>query len=382
VGTAAVPLYLFARKWLSTQWSLVLAIAWLGYAPMHSGQLYGLHTQIFGAPFVMWAIFAVERRRWLLYWVFFTLALSCREDVPMGLAALGVLLALSGHRFKTGVATAVVSTLYFFIIRFMVMPSSGFANLYSGLVAVGENGFGAIIQTLVSNPVFAAKSLLTLEKLRFVLQMLAPLAFLPVRRPALWVALAPASILTIFTTAYGPTISISFQYVFNWPPYAFAGAAVALSLLGQGADGPIRQRAAGVTVLCATVLASLLWGAWTPTGTLTGGFGDAPLARPSEADLQRENDLQAMLAKVPTDASVCTTDRIQPHTTYHLNNWSMRDGLFDCEYLLWSDLPGDLGSNRGGSAIFSGQYALVERQGGLSLAKKAPPPAAATPTSP
>lgn len=382
VGTAAVPLYLFARRWLSTHWSLVMAIAWLGYAPMHTGQLYGLHTQIFGAPFVVWAIFAVEHRRWVLYWTFFLLAISCREDVPMGLAAMGVVLALSGHRFKTGLATAALSVIYFFIIRFMVMPSSGFANLYGGLAAFGAKGFGAIIQTLISNPVFAAKSLVTPEKLRFFLQMVAPLAFLPVRRPALWLALVPAAILTLFTTDYGPTISISFQYIFNWSPYVFAAAVVALSLFGQTAEGVLRQRAAALTVLCATFMASLLWGAWAPSGTLIGGFGEAPLARPSAADAQREKDLETLMARIPPDASVCTADRIQSHTTFHLNNWSLRDGLFDCEYLLWSDLPGDLGAHRGGPAISSGTYVLEERLGGLWLAKKAPPSPAAQPAAP
>lgn len=376
VGTAAVPLYLFARSWLPTHWSLVMAIAWLGYAPMHTGQLYGVHTQIFGAPFVVWAIFAVERRRWVLYWLFFALAISAREDVPMGMAALGVVLALSGHRLKTGVATAVLSTLYFFVIRFVVMGSAGFANLYSGIAAFGEPGFGAILQTLLSNPVFALKSLLTFDKLRFCLQLLAPLAFLPVRRVALWLLLAPPALLTIFTTNYAPTISITFQYIFNWTPYAFAAAAVALSLYGRTPEGVLRQRAAALTVLCATLLSSLLWGAWAPNGSLIGGFGEVPLARPTAADLQREKDLQALLAKVPPEASVCTADRIQPHTTQHLQNWSLKDGLYDCEYLLWSDLPGDLGADRGNPAIASGRYVLVERVGGVSLAKKAPPPPA------
>lgn len=383
VATAAVPLYLFARRWLAAHWAFVMAIAWLGYAPMHAGQLYGLHTQIFGAPFVMWAIFAVEHRRWVLYWLFFGLALSCREDVSMGLAALGTLLAVSGHRFKTGLATATLSTLYFFVIRFVVMPHSGFASLYGGLAAAGEGGFGAIILTLISNPVFGAKSLLTPEKTRFFLQMMAPLAFLPVRRAGLWVVLLPAAILTLFTTAYGPTISISFQYLYNWTPYAFSAAVVALSLLGTTTpDGPLRQRAAALTVLSATLVANLLWGAWSPHGNLMGGFGEAPLARPTEADVQRERDLAAIMARVPAEASLCTADRVQAHTTYHLNTWSLRDGLFDCEYLLWTDLPGDLGADRGPLALRSGQYVMELQQGGVFLARRERPTTTPPPPTP
>ncbi len=371
VGTAAIPLYLFARRWLSIQWALVMAIAWLGYAPMHTAQMYGLHTQIFGAPFVLWAIFAIEYRKWVLYWVFFLLALSCREDVAMGLAATGLFFALTGYRLKTGLATAVLATCYFFIIRFKVMPNQGFANLYSGLAAFGGRGFGAILMTLITNPVFAIKSLLTLDKIRFVLQMMAPLAFLPVRRPTLWLVLVPAAILTLFTTAYGPTVSIHFQYIFNWLGYAFPAAVVALSLLGKMSDGLTRQRAAGITVLVGTLLGNLLWGVYTPTGTISGGFAQIPFERPSEADRQRQQDLESMMEKIPTESSVCTADRIQPHTTHHLLNWSLRDGLFDCEFLLWSNLPGDLGSDRAQRAVSSRQYKMIESVRGVFLAQKA-----------
>ncbi len=378
VGTAAIPLYLFARRWLSTAWALVLAIAWLGYAPMHTGQFYGLHTQLFGAPFVMWAICAVEYKKWGLYWLSFALAISAREDVSMGLAALGALLAFSGHRFKTGLATAALATGYFFVIRFAVMPSTGFANLYAGLAAFGEHGFGAIIQTLISNPVFALKSLVTFDKLRFALQVMAPLAFLPVRRPALWLVLIPPSILTILTSGPGsePMISITFQYVYNWVPYAFAAAAVALAVIGRLPDGVVRVRAAGLAVLVSTVLANLLWGAYTPTGSLTSGFAEVPFTRPTQADLERAKNIQTLMARVPKDSRLCTSDRIQAHTTsQHLNNWTLKDGLWDCEYLLWSDLPSDLGSSRTGPVIAAGTYTLVEKLGDVSLARRVPKPA-------
>ena len=59
----------------------------------------------------------------------------------------------------------------------------------------GDNSFRGVIATLLSNPVFGLHSLLTTDKLRYILQILVPVAFLPMRRPQLWLALLSGAFL-------------------------------------------------------------------------------------------------------------------------------------------------------------------------------------------
>ena len=381
---ATIPLYLFAKNRLPAAIAFGVALAWLLYAPMHGAQLYDVHMQPFGAAWAICAICAVDYKKWVLYWVFFVLAILCREDVSIGLTVLGLLLALSGHRFKTGLATAAIATTYFVGLRFFMMKNAMFAEVFKGLYAPGEAvGFGSIIKTLISNPVFVFKSLVDWEKVRYFAQLFAPLAFLPLRRPALWLLCIPGFILTLLSTKYMPTVQISFQYVSNWAAYMVPATAVVLSLFPNTVVGRSHRNAAAVALLIASMVGSIQWGAYSPRQSIRGGFADVPFKAPSELDKQREKDLQVLVAKVPKEVRLCTSDRIQPHATWFLNMWSLKDALYDCEYLLFSDLPGDLGNDRGLSAIASGAYEVIERSAsGLTFAKKkapVPPPAAPAP---
>ena len=102
---------------------------------------------------------------------------------------------------------------------------------------------------------------------------MAPLVFLPARRPAFWLLFLPGTALTLMTTGYWPTISIGFQYTSNWIPFLFASAVMSLSLIREGKQGGIRV-AAAVGALCVVMLShSYNFGAILQRESFTGGFG-------------------------------------------------------------------------------------------------------------
>ena len=195
---------------------------------------------------MLFVIDLVDDRRYWLCALAFIIAVGCREDVSVGLAILGACLALSGHRLVPGLVIAVTGAAYFVVIRFIVMPSFGgwgFQDIYKDLMPAGARSFGGIIATLVSNPIFTFLSLATSEKLRYMLQILLPLAFLPVRRSYLIASIVPGSIFTILTTRYPPTIDIGFQYSAHFTSYVFTAAVAASPSWADEAD-LIRRRAA------------------------------------------------------------------------------------------------------------------------------------------
>jgi uncharacterized membrane protein len=372
IAGGAVPLFLFARNRLSPQAALAVAVAWLLYPALQSSQMYDYHPQHVGAFWVLCAIASLEHRRWKLYWFFFALGLLVREDVSIGLTALGLYSVLSGYRVKTGLASIFAACTYFVAMRFGVMQSGEFSGMYKNLIVPGEaSGFGSILVTLMTNPSYAAKTLLTMEKARYLSQILAPLAFLPMRRGWLWLLMIPGFFLTILSTEYLPTIQISFQYVANWAAYMFPATVIALAALGARGDPEHRQKAAIAALLAGSVIANYQWGAYSPRWSMRGGFVEVPLLRPTQTDVDREAALQGLLEKVPATARLCTGDRIQAHTTgVHVSNWPLRFGVGSCEWLLWSDLPGDLGSEHGAAALVQGTYTVVEQRNGVTLARK------------
>jgi uncharacterized membrane protein len=370
LASATLPVYWFARNRLPQPHAFALGLAWLIYAPLHGAQLYDVHMQPFGCVWVMWAIAAVDAKRFKLYWLFFVFAILCREDVSIGLATLGAFMFLSGYRVRTGVASAIAATGYFLVLRFALMGNQYFAETFKLLYPPGESGFIPVIKTIVSNPGYTLRTLVTWEKIRYVAQVFAPLVFLPLRRPLHWLLMVPGFLLTLIATAYLPPIQISFQYVCNWAAYSFAAAALVLAAFDDNTLGRARRAGATWALIAASVLACVQWGAYSTYPMVRGGFSEVPFLPPNAADRQREVDLQQVMKKVPKTAVLCAADRIQAHVTYHLSTWSLRDGTYDCEYLLFSDLPGDLGNDRGRQAVAAGQYEAIERKGEITLAKR------------
>jgi uncharacterized membrane protein len=203
IALGAIPLYRFVRRRLPRAYAAVFAVAYLMYPPTHGLQFYDIHFQPIAMPLVLWVIDLVDCRRYWWCLPVFILALGCREDISVGLAIMATFMILSGYRVRAGFVMAASATVYFIVMRFIIMPSFGsfgFEGAYKDLQPSGDPTFGGIIATLISNPMFTLMSLFTSDKLRFALQILLPLAFLPVRRAALAVSMVPGAIFTLLTT--------------------------------------------------------------------------------------------------------------------------------------------------------------------------------------
>jgi uncharacterized membrane protein len=366
LGLGAIPLYRFTARRLPRAYAVVLTFAYLLYPPTHGMQFYDFHFQPIAATCVLFVIDLVDCRRYWLCALAFIVAAGCREDISVGLAILGAFLALSGHRVRAGLVMAVAGAAYFVVIRFVVMPSFGgwgFQDIYKDLFPAGAHNFGGVISTLISNPMFTFVSLATSEKLRYMLQILLPLAFLPVRRSYLVASVVPGSIFTILTTEYAPTIDIGFQYSAHYTPYVFAAAAVCIAAFGTDSTGLVRRRAALAAVVGATVLCGVFWGAVPPRDRIHGGFQMMTMRAPTAADVQRDKDLKELHAMIPADASLAIGEAEMTHVS-RLNIKGLRD-TFDADYILYP--VGDPNAQR---ALSSGQFDKVAERPGLGLIKK------------
>ena len=283
LGLGAIPLYLFAVRRLPPWSACALAVAYLLYAPMHGANFYDFHLQPVAATFVLLAIWAVDARRWIWLVFSFAIAISCREDISVGLTMLGLYLTLVRHRAKAGLWMALAGATYFVVVRFVIMPLVGpgwFSDIYKDLYPPkGPNSYGGVMQTLLTNPSFVFRTLLTTEKLKYFLQITAPVAFLPLRRAYLLPALLPGAMFTLLTTAYPPTTDIAFQYSGHFTPYVFTASAIALASYRGARPAVFRSVVAALAI--GTFLTTKHWGAIPPSGSLKGGFSLISFATPT-----------------------------------------------------------------------------------------------------
>lgn len=375
IGSGAIAIYLFGANRLSKPTAMIFALAYLLYAPTVTSNFYDFHMQPIAGVLILYVIYFADVRKTVPFWIAFALALSCREDIPIGLAVLGMLLWFSGARPRLGRNMTILALAYFVLMRGFIMDLFGpwwFANIYQGLYPEDQRNFGGVIHTLVTNPAYVAGTLIDPSKLRYTLQIFGPLAFLPLRRPYLWFLLVPGFLLTLLTTQYRATISIAFQYNFHWIPYIFPAAIWVTAQYGK--TNLPAQRAAVTAVLFGAILSSVCFGPLSTKGSLRAGFFDINFERPTESHQLRRSALHELISIVEPDESVAVSGRELPHVSNRKYVYTLKDGLFGADYLLYSTDNmtkwGYLGSERAIEELKKGTYLPVAAEEGLVLLKR------------
>jgi uncharacterized membrane protein len=374
LALGAIPLYLFAARRLPPFYAATLAICYLAYPPLHGANFYDFHFQPIATTLILALIYFIDSRRWVLAAVIFVMALSCREDTSIGLTVLGLYLLYTGYRPRAGAIMAASAAMYFVVIKFVVMPrfwQSWFSDMYKDLYPQpdGARTFGGVIQTLATNPSYVFRTLLTADKLRYFLQIITPLAFLPLRRAYLLPALVPGTIITLLTTGYAPTIDIGFQYTAHFTSYIFPAAALMLTQYRSEPEAATKTRAALAALAVATVLCTLQWGAFPPRG-IRSGFAYVDFRPPSAADAQKERDLAELFAMIPPDALYAVAEQELPHVSGRLTIRSLKYDTSGAEYLLYGTTS--MGADVGARALARGEYVEVAQRPGLMLLKRKP----------
>jgi uncharacterized membrane protein len=348
-GFAATSLYLFASTQLPRWSAVVVAFAFLLFAPLHGPNFYDYHEllpPLFFHFLLYWAI-ATERNK--LVCLLVPVLWSFREDVAVGLTVLGVFLAITGLRPRLGVLLSAASGIWFVIIKFVLMPSWGswwFASIYSELQAPGEVGYGSVVQTLLVNPVYGFSTLLREEKLIYFLHMFGPLALLPGRRLALVLLAIPGFAFSLLTTGYPPTVSIAFQYTCHSIPYLFAATVLALRVIGKGEGGHVRQKAAVGALALGMTLHSYVFGAVLQHETFVGGFSRIVFEM-TPKEKQRFQTMKRLDALIPRTASVAAAENVVPHVAARRDVYTLKDAVaVPAEYVVVNGLTASYDNTR------------------------------------
>jgi uncharacterized membrane protein len=366
LGAAAVPLYFFAATQLPRWWAVGIALAYLMYPAMQAPQFYDFHWLPLGTFFLFLLLYAISARKNRLCLAAVLLLFALREDLAPGVAAIGLYLMASSERPRLGAVLAGTGAVWFAVNKFVIMPAIGtwwFEALYKDLVAPGEKGYGSVMKTLLANPLFAIGTLLTQAKLEYLLMLLAPLAFLPLRRATFLLLMLPGLLFTLLVTGYGPSVQIKYQYTTHWIAYLFAATVIALRWLGQRA--PRRALAAQLALSAAMLSHSIVFGVVLEPSSFIGAIIPVRFSMTAE-EKQRYHDLREIIAKIPPRASVSSTDFEAPHVSNRPTVYALAQDNSAGEYLLVSTDSLPLGATREHvrGLLTPGRYGLVARTGG------------------
>ncbi|MCU0682268.1 MAG: DUF2079 domain-containing protein [Polyangiaceae bacterium] len=376
-GAGAIPLYLLARLRLaSAVGALVLVYAYLVHAPLHQPIFYDFHFLTTSPFWVGWTLYFFETRRRGPLLALFACTLLLREDQSACLAAAFLFYLLSGERPGLAIAGGLSAAAYFVLCKFVVMPlhasgggsSESFTWMYKDLIPPGGHGFGAVLQTVVTNPIYLTQTLLVVEKFQYVGKMFAPTLFLTLRHPYAWVLHVPPAIFTLLSSGYEPLYQTYFQYSSNWTAYLFFGAAAVLGSWRLRPGGHVRVAAALSSIAVTATIMSYHHGAIFQHHTFRGGFTHPRFVH-TAADERNLSDLYELIAMIPPNASVAATEREAPHVSNREDCFTMRFSYDDADYLLLSIAEGRSSTSRKNlqDAVNSKQYGFIAQRGEFAL---------------
>jgi uncharacterized membrane protein len=344
IAAAALPLYGFAKLHLGAWAAAFVALAYLLYPPVHGSNLYDFHYLPLGVFFLWLTLYLVETSRYKLAALSVLLTLSVREDVAADLIVVGAYLIVSGRRSRAGVVIATAAGIYFVLMKGVLMPlrlsgDASFIHQWQGLVPAGEGGYGGVLKTVFANPVFTLTSLLEPEKFLYLVQIGAPLCFFPWRRPIGLLCSLPGFFFTLLATGYLPLVQISFQYTAHWTAFLFMALVSNLAWVRRPAfpsdtGGRVRFRAWLGAIAISTLVTSHQYGAILQQGSVRGGFWPYRFGT-TEEDRERHRKLYALIDKVPPRAKIVSSENIVPHVSSRPDSYTLRQDLYDAEYLLF-----------------------------------------------
>lgn len=313
VALGALPVWWIARAELPERCGRVLPLAFVAiyllYPPLDYATLTEFHPVTLAVTFLLFCIWYLRQRQYPLFAVFAVLAVACKEEIGLLVAALGIYAAIVWRDRRAGALVAGLGVAWFLVAIQVVVPSfnqGAESELLSRYERVGGDVPG-IARTLFTDPLRIAEVAFAGPKLGSLIAMLAALALLPLLAPfALLVALPELAVNLLSDQA--AQSSYRFHYAAPYVPFFIWSAVLGARRLVIWLETrrPVRVAASGIAVvaLAAVVAGGWLMGPLPFWSHLPGGSKYLAYAyRPNAHDAIARRALALIPAGAPVSAS-------------------------------------------------------------------------------
>ena len=226
VALGALPVFWIARKHLgSARAGLGFALVYLLYPATGWLTLNEFHPVALATPLLLFAFWYLDEDRLPAFVLFAVAAATCKEEIALVVAGFGVWYAISRRRWLDGAAIAVTGVVWAAIAISVVIPHyhAGVASDFYGRYSEVGGSAGGILKTLLTHPLRIADAAFSVRDLRYLLDLVAPLAALCLLAPLVLVAALPELAINLLSSATTQT-SIHFHYTAGLIPTLVIGS--------------------------------------------------------------------------------------------------------------------------------------------------------------
>ncbi len=265
VAAGAIPVFLLARKHLASEWGgLAFAVGYLLYPATQWLTVDDFHPVALATPLLLAAFWHLDEDRVLPFAVLALLACLTKEQVGFTVAAMGAWYALARGRRLAGGLIAVAGAAISYIAVSIVVPhfAPGTGSPFEGRYAAVGGSLSGMGRLAVTHPGRILGAITEPRDFRYLLQLLLPLALLPLLGLGASLIALPEIALNVLSDTPTQT-SIDFHYTAVAIPGLVIGAvfgARRLSTITGTAVPAVARGLIAVSVVATLVLGPIpLW---------------------------------------------------------------------------------------------------------------------------
>ncbi len=308
IALGALPLYLLSYEMSKSRIiSFCVALSYLSYPPLQHMNLFDFHPEACAVTFLIFAFYAAFKKRFGWFYCACFLAVICKEDMALTVFFLGILIFILYDK-RAGKIVSFSSLCYFLAAVLVVIPAFGREGFqYTGrLSAFGRSPLEAA-KNMILRPLYTLDYIITRQNLKYILDILVPVAFVPLLAPLYLLPALPAFLINIISD-FPEQRTILYQYTAGITPFIFIGLAASASRILDMFAGARRRRALTVTFACFLLLFAFAGSVY---------FGPGPLGLDWSFSKYRSDKQVEIIRKaarmIPEDASVSAQIYLLPH---------------------------------------------------------------------
>ncbi|MFK7777585.1 MAG: DUF2079 domain-containing protein [Gimesia sp.] len=347
LAIGAIPLYRMAvRHCRSTTAGKAMVAAYLCYFPMQfldiAIDLKTFRPISFGIPIMLFALEAIELKRWKTASVLLLLTLAAKEDYAIILGPLGLWIAWQHWQenkqinkpprpsfiksVAPGIGLSVFAVIYLAMVVKFVIPwfRSGEQVHYVGYFSKFGNSLSEVVQNILFNPSLLWAELVQPDTFIYGLALIVPFAFLPLLSPGRLLVAAPLfGLLCLNELAQDP------RHHFHAPivPILCWAAVAGLGNLALYKDRwslkfkPLAVETFATHFLWCSAIATGLFFSLGPLGLVFWDSGSSWYWERLYVPGERARQFRKVIPLISLESKVASTDFVHPRFTHHAKSY-------------------------------------------------------------
>lgn len=358
VAAGIIPVVLICKKYeFSQSMTIACSLVYILFPSLANGCLYDFHENKFLTVLIMWALYFIVSDRRIGTIVFCALILTVKEDAAIYVMAIALYIMFTRKHYIFGGSILAVALVYFVIASNVVaaLGNGVMTGRLENYMPQGQNGFGAVIKTCLTDFGYLISQVFTAEKIMFMVWMLLPVAFAPfiAEQKSMLVLLIPMLVIDLMSN-WIYQYDIDYQYTFG---VAALVIFMMLAVLSQVKKKTRNKIVIFSLSMCMVMSCSLF---------LPRSGGYFKTAENNKTNSQSNTEL---IESIPTDVEITADGFYIPHM-YNFKNLYQYPNYYSeqvkTEYLLVSQ--NKVNSNTDNLQTFIGNdYTLVKQAGDMCL---------------